>query len=111
MQTDESIMEEIMSKVEEMIKKSEFEGASRVLEDSLKMEAWREKYETEMLIGRAYCELGVGLDSKNTGKRVDTAEVRRSLENLKEQRILDLPPFWQKLAFEIDSKLEEVDAR
>jgi hypothetical protein len=39
----------------------------------------------------------------------NTIEIRKSIENLVEQKILDLPPFWQKLAFDLDTQLQQVE--
>lgn len=96
-------MDDVMGKVEEMIKNEDFKSAHKVLTDSLNLPAWKEKYGTHMLVAQAYCALS---DKEN---RIDTIEIRKSIENLVEQRILDMPPFWQKLAFEIDSKLDAVE--
>ena len=57
MQTDESIMDDVLSKVEQMIKDKDFVQAHRVLTDSLALEAWREKHGTQMLIAQAYCAI------------------------------------------------------
>ena len=56
-----------------------------------------------MIIAQAFCALS---DKENP---INTIEIRKSVENLVEQKILDLAPFWQKLAFEIDSKLDAVE--
>ena len=90
-------MEDVLSKVEEMIKSKNYEQAHQILTDSLALEAWREKYGTHMLIAQAYCSLF--LENPNT------VNVRKGIENLVEEKIMDLPPFWQMLAFETDNEL------
>ena len=55
-----------------------------------------------MTIAQAYCKL---FDSEP----VNTIEIRKSVENLVEQKILDLPPFWQKLAFDLDSQMQKIE--
>ena len=71
-------MEDVMNKIEEMIKAEEFTQAHKVLTDSLELPAWKEKYGTHMLIAQAYCALS---DKEN---RIDTIEIRKSIENLVE---------------------------
>lgn len=90
-------MDDVLSKVEGMIKEKDFEQAHRVLTDSLALDAWKEKYGTHMLIAQAYC--AAFLDKPNT------IQIRQNIENLVEEKILDLPPFWQKLAFDLDNAL------
>ena len=71
-------MEDVMNKIEEMIKAEEFTQAHKVLTDSLELPAWKEKYGTQMLIAQAYCAL---LEKDN---RINTIEIRKSIENLVE---------------------------
>ena len=81
-------MDDIMGKVEEMIRNEEFGKAHQVLTDSLNLPAWKEKYGTQMIVAQAYCKL---FDEKEAA---NTIEIRKNVENLVEQKILDLPPFW-----------------
>ena len=71
-------MEDVMNKIEEMIKAEEFTQAHKVLTDSLELPAWKEKYGTQMLIAQAYCALS---EKDNC---INTIEIRKSIENLVE---------------------------
>lgn len=51
-----------------------------------------------MLIGMAYCKVFSEGDK-------DTAEIRKSLETLSEEKVSDLPEYFQTLAFEMDNEL------
>jgi len=102
-QTDERIMDDVMAKVEGLILVKDWEAASRVLGDSYQLEAWREKYGTHMLIALAYCKVFGGEGEK------DTIAIRASLGSLSEEKVLDLPPFYQKLALEMDAELQRLE--
>ena len=101
MQTDETIMDDVLSKIETMIKEKDFVQAHQVLTDSLALEAWKEKYGTQMLIAQAYCSIFM--------EKPNTIQIRKNIENLVEEKILDLPPFWQKLAFDMDSEIQRLE--
>lgn len=55
MQTDEGIMDNVMNQIEEMVAGKQYESAIKVINDSLTMDKWREKYGTQMQIVKAYC--------------------------------------------------------
>jgi len=104
MATDQNIMEDVMSKVKQMITDDDFAQAETVLADSYQLEEWRSKYGTQMIIGLAYCRL-----FKQDEVRKDTANIRASLENLTEQKIMDCEEFYQDLAYKIDNELERLE--
>ena len=55
MQTDEGIMDNVMTQIEEMVAAKQYESAIKVINDSLTMDKWKEKYGTQMHIVKAYC--------------------------------------------------------
>ena len=55
MQTDEGIMDNVMTQIEEMVAEKKYENAIKVINDSLTMDKWKEKYGTQMQIVKAYC--------------------------------------------------------
>lgn len=60
------------------------------------MEKWVENVGTELVLIEAYCLLKLNKD---------TIEVRNKLAGLNEQKIMNAPEFYQKLAEEIDQAL------
>lgn len=74
MQTDENVMQETMDRVLEMIKESKYEEALAILEESQKLEKWKELYSTHIIIAEAYCKLFKDADKNGLG--VDTISIR-----------------------------------
>ena len=103
LQTDEAIMDDVMAKVEELISAKDLDAALKVLVDSYQLEAWRERYGTHMLIAQAYCKVFGAEDKK------DTIAIRASLGSLSEEKVLDLPAFYQKLALDMDTELQRLE--
>mgnify|MGYP007055499696 CR=1 FL=1 len=42
-------------------------------------------------------------------EKPNTIQIRQNIENLVEEKILDLAPFWQKLAYEMDNELQRLE--
>ena len=93
-----------MTQIEEMVAAKQYESAIKVINDSLTMDKWKEKYGTQMQIVKAYCQL-----FDPSVSRVDTAPIRKDLEQLNENEVLDLPAYYQTLAFDLDNKLQELE--
>jgi hypothetical protein len=68
------------------------------------MDAWKAKYGTHMLIAQAYCKV---FDKSKS--HPDTIEIRLGLQELSEEAVLDLPPFFQQLAVEMDNELQRIE--
>ena len=104
MATDQNVMEDVMGKVKQMIKDDDLEQAERVLADSFQLEEWKNRYQTQMILGMAYCRLF----KKEDGPK-NTASIRASLENLTEQKIMDCEEFYQEMAHQIDTELQRLE--
>ena len=68
------------------------------------MDAWKAKYGTHMLIAQAYCKV-----FDKSVRHPDTIEIRQGLQELSEEAVMDLPPFFQQLAVEMDNELQRIE--
>uniref|UniRef100_A0A7S3FT30 Thioredoxin domain-containing protein n=1 Tax=Strombidium rassoulzadegani TaxID=1082188 RepID=A0A7S3FT30_9SPIT len=102
MSNDKDIMANVFSDLEAMINENKLENALNVVRDSMKMEEWKANYEAHMILIEAYCLL---FTAKQGEKYVDTIPVRKSLEQLTEEKMNDLPDFYLNLASEVDAEL------
>ena len=92
MQSDEAMMADVFETIEDNLKKKIYNKALQLLQDAASMPAWKEKYGSHIIIGEAYAKL---FDAKREKKLIDTIEIRKSLLNLTEDKINDLPEFYQ----------------
>ena len=73
MQSDESIMDDVFSKLEGMLKEGSLEQALNIVTDSAQLPLWQERYGTHMVVVKAYCELFL---AKKNDKVADTIKIR-----------------------------------
>ncbi len=85
-----------------------YEKAIGVLQDCMNMPKWKELYETHATIALAYAQL---FQAKREKKFIDTIEIRKSLLTLSEEKINDLPQFYQDLAMQVDTELQQLEAQ
>ena len=97
-------MTEVLDKAKLMIEAGDLDQAEVILADSYQLDAWREQYGTEILISLAYCRVF----KKEEGQK-DTANIRASIQNLSEEKILSMPEEFMQMAYDLDNELQRLE--